>query len=75
MAETPRVEFNDDGLSMDIDEAVERFRDLLETIANDNADGDYTEIERILKIVVRPCDCAETLAGRDDYCPLHGEGA
>lgn len=74
MAETPRVEFNDDGESMDIDQAVERFRDLLETIANDNGD-DFTEIERILKIVVRPCDCAETLAGRDEFCPLHGEGA
>ena len=73
MSELPRVEFNDDGLSMSIDQAVDRFRSEIERIAEKLPEWGVTEHSVVA--VVRPCDCSETLDGLDEYCPLHGDKA
>lgn len=66
--EVPRVEFNDDGRSMNIDEAVAAFRDILRSKLVTVSDQRFA-----LSIVMRPCDCDTTLDGRDQHCPLHGD--
>mgnify|MGYP000262132954 CR=1 FL=1 len=66
--ELPRVEFNDDGLSMSVGQALERVQRLLTSKPG-------FEFYQDLKICVRPCDCSETLDGLDEYCPLHGDKA
>ena len=68
MSELPRVEFNDDGESMNVAQAVARFHRLLTSKPGFEF---YTD----LKICVRRCDCPETLDGLDEYCPLHGDKA
>jgi hypothetical protein len=70
--EFPRVEFisHQDGMSMNLEEAVDRFREMLKVYASWTPRGtqDFT-----LTVQVRPCDCETTLEGRDDHCPLHGD--
>jgi len=68
--EVPRVEFNFDGESMNVEEAVERFRRLLVS-ENTKAEGHQWAFN--VHVTLRPCDCDETLSGRDEYCPLHGD--
>jgi hypothetical protein len=70
--ETPRVEFNDDGLSLNIEEAVEEFRRrLLKWKAVVEETGEAVTFEGLFRM--RPCDCEESLSGRDEHCPLHGD--
>jgi len=64
--EIPRVEFNEDGESMNVEQAVERFRRMLVTLPHGTS---YFKIN----VEVRPCDCDSDIRGRDDYCPLHGD--
>lgn len=68
--EVPRVSFNDDGESMNLERAVERFREMLEVYAGWASRGTQTFA---LTVEVRPCDCDSTLEGRDEGCPLHGD--
>lgn len=68
--EVPRVEFDFDGESMNVEQAVERFRRLLLS-ENRKADGHQWAV--YLHITLRPCDCETTLSGLDEYCPLHGD--
>lgn len=66
----PRVEFNDDGLSMDVEQAVERFRAQVEKwqdIVTGQGESTFH-----LTVKMRPCDCGETLSGIDEHCPEHG---
>lgn len=70
--EVPRVEFNATGDSMNIEQAVDRFRQML-------LDGEekIQDLEFVFSVQVRirPCDCDDTFTGRDEYCPLHGDKA
>jgi hypothetical protein len=68
MSESPRVEFDESGYSMSVDEAVEKFRVILESIAKSGEEATFR-----LGVVVRPCDCDSTLENYDEYCPIHGE--
>lgn len=73
--EVPRFVINDDGESMNFEQAVAKFRDLLDEIRNDLAgDDSYTVICHTVSLEVYPCDCDQTLDGLDPGCPLHGEG-
>lgn len=64
--EVPRVTFDDDGWSMNIEQAVERFREFL-TADPGNVSTFTVEVE------VRPCDCHHDIRGRSEVCPLHGD--
>lgn len=68
--DVPRVEFDDNGRSMDIEWAVNEFRALLQEKAKLVPQGDLTFT---LTIEMRQCDCDESFTGRDDGCPLHGD--
>lgn len=70
--EVPRVEFYGDGHSMNVEEAVERFRKLLHMASNDIQELSMESWSFNVDVKVRACDCDETLEGRDDHCPLHG---
>lgn len=70
--EVPRIEFNQDGVSLNIEEAVARFRDQLlrwSRIVEHQGDSTF-----LLHIGMRPCDCDSSLFGLDPNCYLHGEG-
>lgn len=67
----PRVEFNGNGLSMDIDQAVSKFREILEHGQGHFPFG-YDSYRIKLNVEMRPCDCSETLEGIDEHCPEHG---
>lgn len=69
--EVPRVEFDDDGVSMNIEQAVERFRHLLRDGSNTVAEIDGS-FEFTVGVKMRPCDCDSDIRGRDESCPLHG---
>jgi len=64
--EVPRVEFNGDGESMNVEQAVERFRQSLITLPHGTT---YFKVN----VAVRPCDCDSDITGRDAYCVLHGD--
>jgi hypothetical protein len=64
--EVPRVEFDEDGESMNIEQAVKRFRELLELSPG-------WERNVVLKVAIRPCDCDSDIRGRDSFCALHGD--
>ena len=70
--EVPRVEFNFDGFSMNVEEAVEAFRRLIKT---EEAKADGFQWAFSVHVTLRPCDCEHSLSGRDDYCVLHGTKA
>ena len=71
--EVPRVTFDDDGDSMNIEQAVERFRSrLLDNTAQMNKSG-FDNWGFQVEVEIRTCDCDSTLSGRDEYCPLHGD--
>lgn len=65
--EVPRVTLNDDGESLNIEEAVEAFRKMLLANVGRRWAGFAVKVE------MRECDCDLDLSGRDDYCPLHGD--
>lgn len=67
--DVPRVMFDDDGESMNVEEAVAKFRRYLEdgTLRHDG------RFNLLLQIQVRPCDCEDDISGRDSGCPLHGD--
>jgi hypothetical protein len=67
--EVPRVEMNEDGESMNVEQAVVRFRRILAELGEHACNGEQVYN---LHIVVRACDCDSDITGRDDYCPLHG---
>jgi hypothetical protein len=71
--EVPRVEFDDDGESMNVEQAVAKFRRLLTDMLTDLPGCGV--IEHSIKIEMRPCDCDSDIRGRDSYCPLHGDKA
>lgn len=71
--EVPRVEFDDSGYSMNKEEAVERFRHLLDTAEKEMQDGRWSNFD--VKVTIRPCDCDSDINGRDKHCPLHGAKA
>jgi hypothetical protein len=74
--EVPRVEFNGNGLSMNIEEAVTEFRRLLLAYKGQAKGLDVGEsVGMAVKFRVYPCDCDSALSGRDEYCPLHGDSA
>lgn len=64
--EVPRVVFNDDGESMNVEQAVERFRLFL--LADPGNVSTFT-----VEVEVNPCDCHQDIRGRSDICPLHGD--
>ena len=67
--EVPRVEFDFDGESMNVEQAVERFRRLLQT---EEAKAGGHQWAFSVHVTLRPCDCEYDIRGRDEYCPLHG---
>jgi len=69
--EVPRVEFNFDGESMNVEEAVNRFRRLL----TEGAKVVESRGEEVISLQVnmRACDCDYSLDGRDKECALHGD--
>jgi len=71
--EVPRVEFYGDGLSMNVEQAVERFRNLLHIAANDLSEQELETWDFKVDVNVRPCDCDSDIRGRDEYCVLHGD--
>ena len=71
--EIPRVEFHGDGHSMNVEEAVERFRAMLTDYAEQMTASGFPNWGFALEVELRPCDCEETLEGFDDACPLHGD--
>jgi hypothetical protein len=68
--EVPRVEMNEDGESMNVEQAVARFRRILGELEEHCMNGEQVYS---LHIVVRQCDCDSDIRGRDAYCPLHGD--
>ncbi len=73
--EVPRVTFDDDGESMSVEGAVERFRRLLKAHEFILQANEYDKWEFTLTVEMRPCDCDHDINGRDEYCPLHGDKA
>lgn len=71
--EVPRVEFNDNGESLNVEQAVAKFREILRHGKGHYDFGMKGEYHIKLNIVMRPCDCDSALDGRDEYCPLHGD--
>jgi hypothetical protein len=71
--EVPRVEFDESGYSMNKEEAVARFRRLLETAEERMLQKESGWAAFSIKVEIRPCDCDSTLAGHDEYCALHGD--
>lgn len=69
--EVPRFTFNDDGESLNLEEAVAKFRRQLESVSALVAK--HGVIEHAVIIEARPCDCESSLSGHDPYCPLHGD--
>jgi len=65
--EVPRVEFDGDGESMNVEQAVKRFRKFIADVETGYI-GHFT-----MRVEVRPCDCGSDIRGRDAYCPLHGD--
>jgi hypothetical protein len=55
--EVPRVVFNDDGESMNVEQAVERFRLFL--LADPGNVSTFT-----VEVEVNPCDCHQDIRGR-----------
>lgn len=72
--EVPRVTFNDDGYSMNVEDAVAAFRRLLRQTATDMAKAGFDNWGFTLEIEIRSCDCGDDIRGRDSGCPLHGDG-
>lgn len=70
--EIPRIMFNDDGESMNFEQAVARFRELLEEMRRDIPE--YGVIEHRLTVEMKICDCDQDIRGRSEICPLHGNG-
>lgn len=72
--EVPRVTFSDDGDSMSIEQAVERFREILKATEQVYLQSEQHDKWRFkLQVEIRPCDCDHSFSGRDEYCPLHGD--
>lgn len=69
--DVPRVEFNSDGMSMNIEEAVDEFRRILLDFAEDQVP--IGPVKFRLNIEMRECDCDSDITGRDEGCPLHGD--
>ena len=70
--EIPRIMFNDDGEGMNFEQAVARFRELLEEMRRDLPA--YGVIEHSLTVEMKICDCDQDIRGRSEICPLHGNG-
>jgi hypothetical protein len=68
--EVPRVEFNEDGESMNVKEATARFLRILSELEEHACNGEQVYN---LRIVVRACDCDYSLTGHDPECVLHGD--
>lgn len=70
--ETPRVEFNGDGESMNVAQAIDRLRRIIAELAEHTTES-WMEEDYNLKITVRSCDCGFDIRGRDEHCVLHGD--
>jgi hypothetical protein len=71
--DVPRVSFIDEHYkhgSFDIEWAVAEFRDRLIQKAKEVPNG---TVRFTLTIEMRACDCEESITGRDEGCPLHGD--
>jgi hypothetical protein len=71
--EVPRVEFYGDGHSMNVEEAVERFRTMLTDYTAQMNESGFDNWGFQVEVEIRACDCDSDIRGRDDYCPLHGD--
>ena len=74
--EVPRIEFGSTGISLNMKQAMARFEEILRGYEREFLiDGREDDVEIMLTLTLRRCDCASALGGRDSGCALHGDEA
>jgi hypothetical protein len=71
--EVPRIEFYGDGYSMNVEQAVDRFRSMLTDYTKQMNESGLDNWGFSVEVEIRSCDCDSDIRGRDDGCPLHGD--